>query len=366
VTTTTPFSRILRGANPLGIDPNSDLRPAKPRHDLPGWSETYFWSAWDPAEQVGLFIHSGTSPDDVELWWTQVLVYLPDGRALANMSWGRNNTDAGPVTGNFSARCEEAFRRWTLRFDGAAEPVTAEQMATGLVGSGASVPLSFEVELTAMMPVWDLFKATEVEAKEWAGLHHEQVLTSTGRLTVGGDGGGQWGLNGVSFRDHSIGARTLDHLGGDHLFGVHFPGSGRSLTTLIMFDNAGDTVVRSASITEGDQFELLERVAFTGAEPGTVPPRGLLDSYGNPRAFEMTLVRADGQDLVVAGEALHNVNISLVGSNTNLNGSAMDADGDPLILCECPVRMSWPDGEVGYGHLERTYRRSMITKAARS
>jgi hypothetical protein len=82
----------------------------------------------------------------------------------------------------------------------------------------------------------------------------------------------------------------------------------------------------------------------------------LRDLDANPRAFDATLHRDSGEAIVLNGELLHSATLSFAEPNENLNGVDLDDPGDPLALFETPVRFTWPDGEIGYGNLERNYR----------
>jgi hypothetical protein len=359
MTTGISTPKILRGDNPFEVAPDHYSRSQPPDYDNDLWSETHFWSVWNPDEGVGLFLHTGTTPEDADLWWAQIFVYMPNGMALVDRSWGRAADRGGPTTGNFRVRSPR-LGHFTLSFDGAGEYVSRTEMAAGLVGAGQAYPFHFEVELTPAMPVWDLFKATEIGEREWGGVHHEQVHTSRGWLEVKGQHGGKWSLDGCSFRDHSIGSRDFSGLGGDHLFGVHFPDSGRSVQTLIMWNAEGIVEVRAASIWENGELELIGDVEMSGAEHDVAPPTSLSRLTGEPLTFDLVLPRLNGERVVAKGEVLHNINMSNTSPNTNLNGSAL-ADGEKaLLLAESQLKLTWPDGDVGYGHLERTYRRNLL------
>ena len=41
-------SRVLTGDNPFGVDPDHYRHSAQPDYSDPLWSETHFWSAWNP------------------------------------------------------------------------------------------------------------------------------------------------------------------------------------------------------------------------------------------------------------------------------------------------------------------------------
>jgi hypothetical protein len=357
-------NRVFSGANPFDVDPHHYDHLATPDPADPDWSETHFWSVWNAEAGVGLFIHVGTDTEDKSLWWAQVFAYLPGDLVVADRSWGRSLDRKGPTTGNFKARCTEPLRRWRLQFDGAGELVSRTEMATRLVGAGPAVPMSFDLELTATMPVWDLYKAVEIQGTDIGSVHHEQVLTGAGRLRVGGPAGGEWSLAGCAFRDHSYGSRDVGPFGGDHLLGVYFPASGRSLQALSFWDKDGKILFRTASIHQGDQIEVIPQMEMSGLELGTSKPTSLYDLTGNPRTFEMRL-QTNAGPVTAKGEVLHVINISLIDKNTNVNGSVINIPGDHLLLAESQVKMTWPDGDVGYGFFERCYKKSLLLSVAR-
>ncbi len=356
----TATNKVLTGDNPFGIDIDHYKIMGVPPQGDAAWSETHYWAIWNPEQNIGVYVHMGVDEVDKYLWWAQVFAYLPNGIIVADRSWGRSEDRLGPRTGNFSAICTEPLKRWKLKFDGAGEVVSSDEMGRRLVGAGPAVPMSFEVDMVATMPIWDLYKAVDIGTHKLGGVHHEQVLVSTGTLTIGAaEYGGTWRLDGTVSRDHSRGSRDLSQLGGDHLFGFYFPESKRSVQALIMWDAQGKVAIRAASIGRGDELELTSDVETTGTEKDRAKPNGLMDSLGNPKTFTMTLGLNEGR-MVLQGEVLHTLQCSLIGSNTNVNGTAYSIPGDHLVTVECPVRMIWPDGEVGYGQMGRTYRFSLL------
>lgn len=355
--------QVLTGANPFGVAEDHYAHCQTPDYSDFLWSETHFWSAWSPTDGVGFFIHAGTTPEDADLWWAQVMVYLPGGRALADISWGRSPERDGPRTGNFRAHSHK-LGHFHLTFDGAGEYTSTADMATRVVGAGHCLPFHFDVELTPAMPVWDLFAATDIGQREWGGAHHEQVHECRGSLKVAGEHGGEYRLDGVSFRDHSIGHRDFSRLGGDHLFGGYFPGSGRAIQALLMWNNEGGVEIRTGSITENGEMELIGDIEFTGVEHGVTRPSSLHRMTGEPLEFELTYGRISGERVVIKCEVEHNVNMSNTDPNTNLNGIELGVGDKVLLLSEAQLKLTWPDGEVGYGHLERGYRRNLLPDGA--
>lgn len=361
--TEAPANPVFKGANPFGVESDHYARLGTPERGVPMWSETYYWSAWNPEAGVGVYVHMGVDLEDKELLWAQTFAYLPGQMVVADRSFGRSAERRNPMTANFTARCTEPLRRWTLRFDGAGELVSCAEMATRLVGAGPAVAMSFEVDWIATMPVWDLFKAVPIGSSDIGHVHHEQVGVSRGWLRVQHPRhGGEWRLDGTAFRDHSRGPRDVRPFGGDHLLGVYFPGTQRSLQILMFWDKEGKILFRTASLHQGDELEIIPEVEMTGIERDAIRPRSLHDLLGNPKTFEIRLNTRRGP-VTLQGQVLHTVNISVMDANTNVNGSAIEIPGDHLVLAECQAQVRWPDGDTGYGFFERTYKKSLLAAA---
>jgi hypothetical protein len=355
-----PPNAVFKGDNPFGVAPDYYAKLGTPEPGNASWSETYYWSAWNPAAGVGVYIHMGVDTADHELLWAQTFAYLPGQMVVADRSYGRSPDRRHPMTGNFKAECTEPLRRWKLRFDGAGELVNGEEMATRLVGAGPAVPMSFDLDWIATMPVWDLFRAVPIGDTDIGHSHHEQVGVSTGWLRVKHpQHGGEWRLDGMAFRDHSRGSRDVRPFGGDHLLGIYFPESRRSLQILMFWDKDGKFLFRTASLHKDSEIEIIPEVDMSGVERGVDRPRSLDDLLGNPKVFDIRLNTRSGP-VALQGRVLHTANISVMDANTNVNGSAIHLPGDHLLLAECQVEVRWPDGDVGYGFFERTYKKSLL------
>ncbi|WP_202033251.1 hypothetical protein [Nocardioides sp. WS12] len=329
--------------NPFDVDGEHDLLHAPPE-GVAGWSETMYFSVWNPDAGVGVWIHTGRCPEDPDLWWAQTAALLPDGALLMDMSWGRPVDRRGPSTGNLTVRCEEPLTRWTLSFDGAGEATTTERTAQGPVGAGPCLPFAFDVELNAISPVWDMDRALGITDLSWAHMHHEQAFRTTGELRVGER---SWRLDGVGFRDHSHGPRDFTSLGGDHFFNVVSPTTGRVAHGLVNWRQDGSVDHRTfATYSESDGYQLFATGSMIGLQdPVTHSPRGITVHVGD--------------DLVLTGEVLHGLTVSLIEPNININGLAA-FHPDPLVLTESMIRLEWPDGDVAYGMLERDYRSRLL------
>lgn len=238
--------RRVLGDNPFGVEPGLDLLHAVPV-DAPGWSETMYFHAWSPQHRIGVFVHTGPWPADLDLWWAQVIAMLPDGELLVDRSWGRAVDARGPATRNLRVTCTTPLRGWRLAFDGAGAVCDLATMAAGPVGAGPARAFSFDLELQAVAPVWDMHGALGIDGLSWASFHHTQGFRATGRLTVGSR---RWDVDGVAHRDHSSGPRDIGGLGGLHFFVVVFLRIGRVVNGLVNWRRDGQVDHRTFCIQQ--------------------------------------------------------------------------------------------------------------------
>lgn len=343
----TPTPRILSGQNPFQVPTEYDgLLPVP--SSVPHYSETMYFAVCDRHEPgLGVFMHTGRMAGDLDLWWARTVVYLPGGEVVVDRSFGRAPDNCGPATGNMSIRCEEPHRRWALHYDGAGELTTRDATALGLAGAGPPTPMRFDIQADAVSPIWDMPASvglTQMEHTDavYAQGHHQQAFTAHGELTVGGR---RWTIDGVAYRDHSWGPRELSELGGDAFVSLVFPDSGRVVSGWELWNVAGEVNFRGFYIWENGEMELISEGSVERA----------VDCSSNPRTgLEVTMRRASGELLTLPGEVLNGVTISVITPNENVNGAAL---GDDAFLAnEDIVRFVWPDGEVGFGHLERSLR----------
>jgi hypothetical protein len=340
-------TRVVESNNPFGVAAESDWL-TEPRHHLPLWSETMFFMVWSPANGVGVWLHMGVVPEDKTLWWAQTYVMLPDGKVLVDRSFGRTPDISGPDTGNLKVTCVEPLKRWRLRFDGAGDMSSTDDLARGLGGAGIVAPCAFEIELDALSPVYDMHAAMAEELSWNAGnLHHEQTFAARGELRAGSR---QWTFDdGVAVRDHSRGERDFKDFGGWVWNHAVWPESGRVMAGALMWRSGADRWISSvAMVLDNGRTEVLGDFRMTG-----------LSSYGgHPRELQMSAIRADGGRAEVYGEVLHNVTMTYAEPNHNLNGALLvPTHGlrNQLVADESIIRWEW-DGEIGYGHVERAFR----------
>ncbi len=339
-------TRILLGDNPFDVAPTLDLLH-EVRMDVPSWSETQFFQVWSPDSSAGVFVHTGRWPGDLDLWWAQVIAMLPDGTLLVDRSWGRAVDSSGPATGNLRVHCQQPLKNWRIRFDGAGEPSDLATMAGGPIGSTHARAFSFDIELQAIAPVWDMHGALGIHDVGWASRHHTQGMRSRGVLQV--EGLNPIELSGVGCRDHSSGPRILTDVGGLQFFVVVFPESGRVANGLVNWRRSGEVAHRVYTIQQAGRCEIGFDVSVTGlAELSTHAPHNVVV---NMRGASSHLYRA---------QWLHGYTLTLLEPNLNVNGAVVDAQDDPLFITQGAFRVVADDGEIGWGVVERDYRRSML------
>lgn len=346
----------LGGANPFAVQPADDLLHDVPE-GVPGWSETMYFHTWSPesadGQGVGVFIHCGRWPEDPHLWWAQVIALLPDGQLLVDRSWGRAPDDRGPATGNLRIRCVEPLRRWRLEFDGAGEFTDLATMATGPSGAGQARAFSFAIDLEAAAPVWDMHAALGIDGLQWAAFHHTQGFRAAGEVKAGDQ---RWQLDGVAHRDHSSGPRDVSRLGGLHFCVLVFPRSGRVVNGLVNWGLDGTVDHRTQALFEGGVTD-----AATVETGSSLRISGLADHRTHqPHAIDITFDRADGSPYAIKAERLHGYTLTFLAPNENINGLDLRTQPDALVITQSTVRVVAPDGEIGYGVVERDYRPSQL------
>jgi len=312
--------------------------------DVPGWSENMFFQLWDPLQGVGIYTHIGRVREDPTLWRSCLAVYLPEGKVLAQRTHGRAADNRGPHAGSMQVLCVNPGTTWKIAYDGVAELTDSLAMARRIVGGGVARPLKLDLMFEARSPTYDLFAARNLGHTEFAHLHHEQAFDVTGTISFDGV---SYPISGFGFRDHSLGARDLSGFGGNTMFYASFP-SGRVVQALQNFAPDGSVRMRSGFVVEDGVGELLELIEA---------PR-LESTDGAPDEFSISYTRA-GQSITVTGKAVHRATFSINMPNDWSVGTDL-LSNDPLIIVEQPCEVRWPGGEVGFGNLERNFRRSSL------
>lgn len=262
----------------------------------PHWCENLLFAGFDPAVQIGFWLHLGSVPNDWTMWEDRVMLTLPgngagngpdnapgDGGMLTMWAYCRPAPERRPSGANLSMVCVEPYRRWTLSFDGYAQHVPTAAMTAGLAPDGLRKKLRIELDITCVTPVWDAQTSAkgahgkgDMANQSWAKEHYEQLWRATGTVEVDGVVH-PW--NGAGWRDHSRGPRggnTADPWGGHFIAGVLMP-SGRSAILSTYWRPDGVINLEGAQVADAD---------------GTVHPA------------EVTAIPRLTRDLVLSGEEI--------------------------------------------------------------
>ncbi len=203
--------------------------------DEPFWSENLLFALYDPANDVGFWLHLGTEPTEWSLWEDRALVFLPgDGGVLSMWAYHRTPPEQRPAGSNLAFRCIEPFRRWHVAFDGFGLHTSNEDMAAGRAREGRRQRFTLDLDVECVTPVWDAHTAAAsvtgrgaMHEQGWAKEHYEQLHRATGTVRLPS---GEVRFDGTGWRDHSRGPRgggTGARWGGHVIIGCLFPESGR-------------------------------------------------------------------------------------------------------------------------------------------
>lgn len=302
------------------------------------WSENYCNQAYFPGSGVGLWTHLSRLAGREGIWRDVLIAYLPGDRFLVAKGYGEGASAYGPGAGMLSMRCEEQWRRWTMRFHGAVRDVSGTELRSGPVVDQHHHVATLELTWTAMSPVWDL--GERMAAQTWAHAHYEQACRVAGTLVLGDE---RWGLDGTGIRDHSRGPRVFGTVREHWWLSAQFP-SGRSFAALQVINHGDEVVPLSVGyISDG-----------TTLVPAEISGVEILGSAreGGPAQTRVRLRTGAGEQ-VIEGQILQSMPLGMGSPNELVLGLSVD-ERMPLTLRECQTECRW-DGEIGYGLTERSW-----------
>ena len=319
----------------------------KAKYDVPLWSETRWGGCYNPDEGVGLFLHAGRLRGNVDWWWAQTAIYLPDGRVAVDRSWVRDPNEIGVKTPTLDLRVEK--EGWSARFDGIAHVTTTEALAKAAGGSSApSLPVNFEITADASRPWWDMYAGLSGKQDFAGDMHVEQLGRSKGTLQVGK---ASYRLDGITYYDHSSGVRDWTHFHSHHFALIAMPDYTIHTIGIYGMDGQPRPPVGVWFTKEGKPLKIVQ----------SEMPR-LDNVLSTPHKFDLVLQTEGGERQTFKVEILHTFPMTITFDNENINGIDWELPGDPLFLTECQAKITAPDGSVGYGHIERSNRRSVLLR----
>ncbi|MCW2830118.1 MAG: hypothetical protein JWP31_810, partial [Aeromicrobium sp.] len=237
-------------------DPARERTLAEPPEGMTRYAENFMFASYDPASQIGLWLHLGTWPDDFRLWEDLVLLSLPGGEDVLTTT-GYRHTPVGerPAGSMLSFTCLEPFTHWRVDFDGLATRSTQSQLSAGLARDGLREQLQIRLDLECVTPVWDGSRSTRgqgsMEEQVWASDHYQQLLQVTGEVVHNGT---TYPVHTTGVRDHSRGQRghAMEQWGGQTLNHLLFT-SGRAVGVQRMLAPTGEPMLdMSYTLNDGD------------------------------------------------------------------------------------------------------------------
>lgn len=317
----------------------------KPNHDAPMWNETRWAGCYNPKQGVGLYLHAGRLRGNLDWWWAQTIIYLPGDRVAVERSWVRNAVADGVKTASLDHRVRE--KGWTAQFDGIVELTTTAELARSPRGCSApSVPASFNITADDSRPWWDMYAGKPVFKEGDCGTHLEQPGNGKGTLQVGNE---TYSLDGITYYDHSSGIRDWTKSNSHNFAQILMPDY--TIHAVTVYHEPGVAHVHFGVVApkEGKQLKIIQ---------STMPQ--YTDVFSSHEKFDWILQTEGAQPQTFRVEVEHTFPMTITSENDNINGTFWDAPGDPIFFSELQVKVTAPDGSVGYGHIERTNRRSHI------
>lgn len=173
-----------------------------------------------------------------------------------------------------------------MTFDGAAERVSSSDTGSRLVGAGPTEVVRLQLDFVARTPVFDFMAAAGlVENVGGSTTHHQQAFSATGWVEVSGE---RHDLDGLGYRDHSVGPRNLGGggFGGSSMVFAGFD-DGAIMMARQTTDCGGQVVARGriGYVFENGRFRLLAMEDITG----------LLSTTGAPSQLECAASTAIGR-----------------------------------------------------------------------
>ncbi|MCV7412395.1 hypothetical protein AWC05_17425 [Mycobacterium florentinum] len=312
------------------LEPEREFPAQSYPDNIPLWTENYCFVAYDPTRQIGLWTHLGRAPFDSTLWRELSIVYVPNGERLVNKGYGRSETARGPGGATMAFECVEPFRQWRMSRDGGSVRTTVDRLYNGTVGDQRHERVGFDLTVDCCGGVWDWGEVED--AHRWGKLHYEQLVGVKGTVTVGGEA---IPFDGQGLRDHTSGARDFTIFSSHIWSWANFP-SGRGFILLHLVVN-GQYLTRAVIQQDG---------VIRGVEMHNSPVLTDRSQHADPYVLELGEHR-------IAAEILHPFPNGFDGPNDICIGY------DPTITAtanfENLSRFEW-DGEIGYGHTERSIR----------
>lgn len=173
------------------------------------FNESMYFNLYDPANGLGAFFRLGNRPNEGTGEMT-VCIYLPDGRVAFMFDRPAVTTNDAFDAGGMRFEVLEPFTNLHVAYSGKALVLTDPlQMSDPKAAFSSNPVVEARVDLAyeGLSPAFGGEPAEPHEApgEEFARGHYEQLVSSSGTISLGSEA---WGVSGFGLRDHSWGPRT--------------------------------------------------------------------------------------------------------------------------------------------------------------
>lgn len=326
-----------------GLDPNVDYPNVDPARDLTVGENHAFWVFDDEGEygllnchvQAGVLVPGQPSPG----WGTRRVAFAiaaPGDRLFVDFAIDPGSTSDSVITGGWTFRCVDPFKRWTATYRGSPRVTTTSETRNGLIDlDGERTPVEVDLELTMALPPWIQGDFAEDLPGRDEGLHfigiprYEQLYRARGEICHDGQ---THAVSATGLRTHRYGPRSITTMLGHSWLSTVFP-SGRGFGSMRFPAPDGTDLFREAWVT-GESGLVAARLVDS-------PWLTSLDCIGE--TWTVNLETPDGLT-EIQGETL--------ACSYSMGLGANHAPGS-LVLAHGMARFNW-DGEEACGLIERS------------
>jgi hypothetical protein len=306
----------------------------------PDHHEAYWLYGYDPDANVGHYLYLAAEKDDLLLRRESVFLLLPDGSVLAQQGAGRNSHGATAAGDRLEIECLEPFRRWRGRYAAPMHRLTGEEIVNGPRPASELFDAVIDVEVDSVAAPWN----TEGDwGEQPPSLRYHQFYDARGTVTVAGE---TYPFAGPGFRSHSRRRREMAGFTGHAIINGRFP-SGRGFG-LLRYRATKDHPERGRGFVYTDG-------VFHDADVVTWPHLDEAVPGGERLTIEL---HAGKHKAVITAETIASTFVTPAPGGRKYGAHVGDEPG--TVISPAFARYQW-DGETGYGGLERSALRSVIT-----
>jgi hypothetical protein len=305
----------------------------------PDHLEAYWLYGYDPVSRVGYYLYL-TEEKEEGVRRESVFVLLPDRSVLAQGGSGRNNSRGTIAAGDrLELECLEPFRRWRGRYAAPVHRLVGGEIIDGPRPDSPLVDAVVDIEVSSIAPAWN----TEGDwGEQPPSLRYHQFYDAHGQVTLAGT---TYSFAGPGFRSHSRRRRDQPNTGHAIING-RFP-SGRGFG-LLRYRASAERPERGRGFLYVDGMihsaDVIAWPYLDEAVPG-----------GERLIIEL---QADEHEAVITAETIASTFVTPAPEGRRYGAHPGNAPG--FVLSPAFARYEW-DGEVGYGGLERSALRTVVT-----